>query len=701
MRWQNLRTDSDRAAPRLPGLDAGEATRTFDAPAAMGVQFHEVEARSALNEVPPLSYVDFRYTINPYRGCTHACRFCLCPESLVMRGSGNTARIEDLRVGDEIYGTRREGRYRRYGKTEVLAHWRTEKPAYRVALENGTELIASGDHRFLTDRGWRFVTGAGQAYDQRPHLTTSDRLLGLGVALPLASHNEAYRRGYICGILQGDGCVGAWPGGKGRSRRVHSMRLALADPEGLERTQGFLAAAGVPMSRRVLQQATERHREVGAIGVGGRDAVRRCRELMQFAPRPSMDWWRGFLAGIFDAEGGCSHAGAPRISSTDDRIVARVEDGLGLLGLGSRLEHRPTESGRRLWSVRLLGGPAARTRFFQACDPAIARKRSMTGLAVKAKDPLGVVAIEPLGETIEMYDITTGTGDFIADGVISHNCFARPTHTYLGLNAREDFDRQIIVKVNLPEVLRAELKRPSWKGEHVALGTNTDPYQWVEGRYRLTRGVWEELLAARNPCSVLTKSPLLLRDLDLFRELDERTEFAANLSIPTLDEKAWRASEPGTPHPRKRIEALAELSAAGIRTGVLVAPLMPGINDSPAQVNEILELCGEAGASTISGIGLHLRGEVRGIFLDWLRQYRPDLLTRYERLYERRAYLPAAERKRLGRLLRHGRMAGGAAPRAHGREQSGPGRAGPSTADSPADGPRDAHARPGIAQRLF
>jgi DNA repair photolyase len=233
-------------------------------------------------------------------------------------------------------------------------------------------------------------------------------------------------------------------------------------------------------------------------------------------------------------------------------------------------------------------------------------------------------------------------------------CFARPTHTYLGLDARGDFEREIVVKANLPEVLRAELARPSWRGEHVALGTNTDPYQWCEGRYRITRGIWEQLLTACNPCSVLTKSPLLLRDLDLFEELAQRTEFAASLSIPTLDEKAWRASEPATPHPRRRIEAVAELRAAGIEAGVLIAPLMPGINDSPQQVNEILQLCGDAGATSIGGVALHLRGEVRAIFLDWLRQYRPDLLPRYERLYRGRSRMPAGERRRLGSLVRRG-----------------------------------------------
>jgi DNA repair photolyase len=231
-------------------------------------------------------------------------------------------------------------------------------------------------------------------------------------------------------------------------------------------------------------------------------------------------------------------------------------------------------------------------------------------------------------------------------------CFARPTHTYLDLNAREDFEREIVVKVNAPELVRAELARRSWRGEHVALGTNTDPYQWVEGRYRLMEGIWEAMRDHANPCSVLTKSPLLLRDLKLMKEISERTEFSANLSIPTLDEKAWRATEPHTPHPRKRIEAVAELKGAGIRTGVLIAPLIPGVNDEPEQVAKIVELVSEAGADSIGGVGLHLRGEVRDIWFQWLRDHRPDLVPRYEELYARGAYLPTAEKNRLGGLVR-------------------------------------------------
>ena len=195
-------------------------------------------------------------------------------------------------------------------------------------------------------------------------------------------------------------------------------------------------------------------------------------------------------------------------------------------------------------------------------------------------------------------------------------------------------------------------RRPSWTGEHIALGTNTDPYQWVEKQYGLTRGILEALRDARNPCSVLTKSPLLLRDLDLFLELREVTDFSACLSIPTLDRKAWRATEPHTPHPRKRLEAVAELNAAGIPTGVLIAPLMPGINDAPEQVEALVAECEAAGAARIGGQALFLRGATRDVFMGWLRHGRPDLVEHYERLYSGGARLREPDRRRTETPLR-------------------------------------------------
>src|SRR5205814_4445375 len=142
-------------------------------------------------------------------------------------------------------------------------------------------------------------------------------------------------------------------------------------------------------------------------------------------------------------------------------------------------------------SLRIAGGLAEQLRFFHLTDPAITSNRSIEGQMITAFSTLKIAEIEPLGHALPLYDITTGTGDFIANGVVSHNCFARPTHKFLDMNPGRDFEKEIVVKVNVPEVLRRELARPSWKGEHVALGTNTDPYQWVEGRYKLMPGIWE------------------------------------------------------------------------------------------------------------------------------------------------------------------------------------------------------------------
>jgi DNA repair photolyase len=231
-------------------------------------------------------------------------------------------------------------------------------------------------------------------------------------------------------------------------------------------------------------------------------------------------------------------------------------------------------------------------------------------------------------------------------------CYARNTHTYLDLDAGRDFEREIIVKVNVPELLRAELSRARWKRELVAFGTNTDPYQWAEGRYELMPPMLEALRDTRTPVSILSKSPLPLRDLELYKEVAEVADASVNFSVPTLEEKAWRETEPHTPHPRKRLEAVARFNEAGIPSGVLIAPLMPGINDSPEQVEEIVELAREAGATFVNGITLHLRPGVREVFMSWLSAARPDLVDRYEGVYAKGAYAAPAERKRIGKLVK-------------------------------------------------
>jgi DNA repair photolyase len=232
-------------------------------------------------------------------------------------------------------------------------------------------------------------------------------------------------------------------------------------------------------------------------------------------------------------------------------------------------------------------------------------------------------------------------------------CFARKTHTFLDLDAGKDFEREIVVKVNTPEIVRAEVRRAGWKRDLVALGTNTDPYQWCESRYRMLPGILEALLEARTPVSVLTKSPLVMRDIEIFERFrDAGLKVSVNVSVPTLDEKAWRATEPHTPSPAARLDAVAELRRRGIDSGILIAPLMPGINDTPEQVEPIVARAREADATFLGGVALHLRGEVKDVFFGWLHSKRPDLVPEYERLYGRRAYMRPEDRKRTTRALR-------------------------------------------------
>ena len=248
-------------------------------------------------------------------------------------------------------------------------------------------------------------------------------------------------------------------------------------------------------------------------------------------------------------------------------------------------------------------------------------------------------------------------------------CFARRTHTFLDFDAGRDFEREIVVKVNVPELLRGELARPSWNRELVALGTNTDPYQWVESRYRMMPEILAALEQADTPVSVLTKSPLAIRDAQIYERMAKRLPVSVNLSVPTLDERAWRATEPHTPSPAARLDAVAELRSRGIDSGVLIAPLMPGINDTPEQVQPIVDRAREAGATFLGGVALHLRGEVRDVFLGWLKEKRPDLLPRYEKLYDGgRGYMRPTDRVRVAKVVRGW---GRGRKRARGRESAG------------------------------
>lgn len=388
---------------------------------------HSVITRNNSPDIP------FEQSINPYRGCEHGCVYCLDGNTRILMGDGSQKPLAEVAVGDEMYGTVKTGFYRRYVRTRVLAHWRTSKPAWRIRLADGTTLVASGDHRFLTVYGWKFVAG-GDGGVFRPSLTLDDQLMGLAVS-------EGIRTG------------------------------------------------------------------------------------------------------------------------TDDQFV-------------------------------------------------------------EATSRLKIVDIAPLRRARELYDITTGTGDFIANGVISHNCYARPSHQYMNLSAGLDFETRLFYKKDAAMRLREELNRRGYRPSPINLGANTDPYQPLERRLGVTRSILEVLAESRHPVTIVTKGALVVRDIDVLARLAAERLVKVFVSVTTLDEELKRRMEPRAASPKARLAAIGKLAAAGIPTGVMYAPVVPAINDH--ELEAVLEAAAAAGARTAGYVLLRLPGEVKDLFYEWLELHYPD-----------------------------------------------------------------------------
>jgi DNA repair photolyase len=230
-------------------------------------------------------------------------------------------------------------------------------------------------------------------------------------------------------------------------------------------------------------------------------------------------------------------------------------------------------------------------------------------------------------------------------------CYVRAFERRADRPSDDRYGTSIRVKVNVVEVLRKELARRSWEGDSVAVGAATDPYQPAEGRYKLTRGCIAAFAEASNPFSLITRGPMIVRDLDVLTEAAKRASVSITFSIPTVDEEVWRKTEPSTAHPRQRLRAVKELVDAGIKVGVGMAPILPGISDRPEQLREVVKAAREAGATGVWTNLLFLRPGTREHFLEHLAEDWPEQVEHYLELYEGRAYLQSGEAKPLRRQV--------------------------------------------------
>jgi DNA repair photolyase len=613
MRWDGQKIQDEQALPGLTGL-----TRSVTSPDFDGVTFHEIRAKSVLNKVSAVSTMPFRWTVNPYRGCSHACAYCLDGSTLILMANGKTKALEEVRVGDEIYGTRRVNGRRRYVRTEVLAHWSTMKLGYRVTLADGTCLITSGEHRFLTDRGWKYVADVRTREGRRPRLAVGDKLMGTGVSLPVPADKREYRAGYL--------------------RAVASSQEPASDVR--ERSRCYASDfASLDELKTLPYRSSE---------VSGRDAAE--------VKESDLAWDKGFLAGIFDTQG-CFSARAAYFSHLDFATAQEVCRALDRFSFSySTRTLRGSEPQR---TVRITGGVTEQLRFLQLTNPLHGDTFPLSQVPVTSSEQLAISSIEPLGLELPLYDITTGTGDFLAGGVVSHNCFARNTHTYLDFDAGRDFDTQVVVKVNAPEVLTAQLARPSWKREHVAMGTNTDPYQRAEGKYQLMPGIIKALAHAGTPFSILTKGTMLSRDLPLLTAVQQEVSVSLGVSLALTDHQLQRRLEPGTPSPRARLHLIRNAREAGISCGVVAGPILPGLTDSVEALDSLFAAIAEAGATGVTVLPLHLRPGAREWFAAWLKAEHPELVPRYRQIYAKGSYAAKPYRQWLSQrvaslLRRHG-----------------------------------------------
>jgi DNA repair photolyase len=348
--------------------------------------------------------------------------------------------------------------------------------------------------------------------------------------------------------------------------------------------------------------------------------VQSIRGLISWPASPTREWSAGFLAGIFDAEGSFSQT-VLRISNTDPEIIGWICTCLRAFNFTFVVEHSPFETRKPIDYVRLTRGLREHLRFFHTVGPAISRRLNIDGQAVKSDARLGVLSIEPL-KTMRLYDITTETGDFIANGVVSHNCYARPSHAYMGLSPGLDFETRLFYKADAAKLLEAELARPDYVCKPIMLGANTDPYQPVERRMHVTRSILEVLARTRHPVTVVTKSALVLRDLDLLTQLAQQGLASVALSVTTLDAELKRRLEPRAASPQARLRTLRELSAAGVPCGVLVAPVIPALTDH--ELEGILAAAAEAGVRWAGYVLLRLPYEIKDLFTEWLAQHYPE-----------------------------------------------------------------------------
>lgn len=517
-------------------------------------------------------------------GCQHDCSYCVAPSTQVLMYDGNVRPISDVQVGDAIYGIVEGETYKKFTKATVLDKWTVRKPAYKITLANGNALVCSGDHRWLTNRGWKYTTGTMSGEGQRPYITTSNKLLGFHSLFNISyvTETDDYKRGYLRGVILGDANFKEYHY-KDRGYRhlddQYHFRLALINEDITDKVHKYLRDFEVitnyfdfPMKDRTTKEIYN----VRAIRTHKKADYESIQAII--AKRDTIEFKRGFLAGIYDAEGNNGIV-IRRIFNSDLDIIEDIKESLTALGFEYTMDKDTKPTNKVIKTVRLVGGVSESLRFNQITQCLVGSGVGrIEGLGLKTFKPdnLQVVSIEECG-VMELVDITTTSENFIANGVVSHNCYAKSL-----LDFRKLWDFQNPAVADIEKIRKKVAKLPHMPA--IRLGGMTDCFQPIELEHRVTLNTIKALNDKKQPYLIVTKSDIVA--YPEYLEAMDKELAHIQVTITCFDDALYHklGYEKAVP-PSKRIEAVEKLYEAGFDVQVRLSPFIPEFVDYDVLAN--------------------------------------------------------------------------------------------------------------------
>jgi len=482
---------------------------------------------------------------------------------------GSSKQLKNIKIRDKIIGVKKQGRLNYYVNSVVLNHWKTKRNGYKIIMNDGTEVICSSNHKWLSNRGWKYTTGMEWGKLRRPHLTSNNYIMGSGNLINLLPETEDYMRGYLCGIIKGDGTVKKYDySGKRRKTEIlYQFRLALIDQCAVERTYRYLKIFGVNTNWFKFDMNGIK---CDSIRINSKKNYLKIKELIKIYSEENYEFSRGYLAGIFDAEGNWSN-NILRIPNTNEQILSKIKSSLNIIGIKYTKDKPIFRPNRlKLDNIRIINGMGQVINFFQIVNPSIKRKFDLVGKQVKGfKDEKKIVDIISLNREFVMYDITTSTETFIANGMISHNCYAKERALRVGYCNQNSW-------VN-PKIRKKDVKKKRRKLDGTIMFPTT--HDITPNNIEQTMVILAKLLLAGNNLLIVSKPNLecIKKICATFENFENQILF--RFTIGSANDKVLSFWEPNAPTFSERLLALKHAYYAGFKTSISSEPMLDNCID--------------------------------------------------------------------------------------------------------------------------